>query len=97
MAFDAWRFRELAWRLDFFFQDVEHAREIFVSRFRSFDLGQALTRFIFPDASGFLDNGAAVGRFIGKDLPDAALFDDGVTFGAEAGAHEEILDVAQTG
>ncbi len=44
---------------------------------------------------GFFDDGAAVHRLGIQDLPDAALFDDGVAVGAEAHAHENFLHVAQ--
>ena len=98
--FVALGFRRLALeRVDLaadFFQDVEHARQIL---FRAFELrfGQALAGFVFADAGGFFDDGAAVGWLVGKNLADAALLDDGVAFRAEAGAHEEILNVAQAG
>ena len=79
-----------------FFQNVEHARKILP---RAFELrfGQALARFVFADAGGFFDDGAAVGRFVRKNLADAALLDDGVAFRAQAGAAEQILNVAQAG
>ncbi len=79
-----------------FFEDVEHAGQILFRAFE-FRFGQALAGFVFADAGGFFDDGAAVGWFVGKNLADAALLDDGVAFRPEAGAHEEFLDVAQAG
>ncbi len=77
-----------------FFQNVEHARQVL---FRAFQLGfrQPLLGFEFADARGFFDDGPPVLRLVAQDLPDAALLDDGVAFGAQAGADEEVLDVAQ--
>ena len=77
-----------------FFQNVEHARKIlpraFELRFR-----QPLARFVFADARRFFNDGAAVGGLVRKNLADAALLDDGVAFRAQAGAAEQILNVAQ--
>ncbi len=47
------------------------------------------------DAGGFFDDGAAVLRLGGEELADALLADDGVGLAAEAGAHEDVLDVAE--
>ena len=79
-----------------FFQNVEDARQVLL---RAFELGfgQPLLGFEFGDAGRFFDHGAAVLRFVAEDLADAALLDDGVAFRTEAGAHEEVLDVAQAG
>ena len=44
---------------------------------------------------GLFDDGAAVGGLAAEDLPDAPLLDDGVGLGAEARAHEDVLNVAQ--
>ena len=49
------------------------------------------------DAGGFFDDGAAVLRLGAENLADAALLDDGVAFRPEAGAHEDVLNVAQAG
>ena len=38
---------------------------------------------------------AAVLRLGAEDLPDAPLLDDGVALRAQAGAHENVLDIAQ--
>ena len=79
-----------------FFENVEHAGEVLL---RALELGfrQPLLRFELGDAGGFLDHGAPVLRLVAQDLADAALFDDGVAFGTQAGAHEQVLDVAQPG
>ena len=76
------------------FQNVEHARQILTGAFEP-GLGQPLARFILADSRGFLDHRAAVGRFVRKNLADAALLDDGVALRAEAGAAEQILNIAQ--
>ncbi len=56
---------------------------------------QPLARFVLGDAGGFFNDGAAVGRLAAQDLPDATLLDDGVGLRAKAGAHEDVLNVAQ--
>ena len=76
--------------------DIVHARQIQLGRFQ-LGLGQALLGFVLGDAGGFLDDGAAVGRLGAEHLPDAALLDDGVGVRAQPDAHEEVLDIAQTG
>ena len=79
-----------------FFQNVVHARQVLLG---AFQLGfrQPLARFELGDAGGLFDHRAAVLRLRAEDLPDAALLDDGVAFRAQAGAHENVLDVAQAG
>src|SRR5208337_5279747 len=52
-------------------------------------------RFELGDAGGFLDDGAPVRRLAAQDLADASLLDDCVRLGPQAGAHEDVLDVAQ--
>ena len=47
------------------------------------------------DAGGFFDDAATVKGLGGEDLADALLADHGVAFAAEAGAHEDVLDVAE--
>ena len=58
--------------------------------------GGTLASAEFRDAGGFFDQVAAVGGFCGKDLADAALFDDRVVCTGQAGAGKKILDIAQT-
>ena len=79
-----------------FFEDVEDTGEILLG---AFELGFGETAFGFEagDAGSFFDDGAAVSGAGGEDLADAALLDDGVGFRSEAGAHEDVLDVAETG
>ena len=77
-----------------FFENVEHARKILLGAFQ-LGFGQPFARLVLADASGFFDDGAAVGGLVRKNLADAALFDDGVAFRTETGAAEEILNVAQ--
>ena len=47
------------------------------------------------DAGGFFNDGAAIGGLAAQDLADAALLDDGVRLRAKAGAHKDVLNVAQ--
>ncbi len=79
-----------------FFENVEHARQILPRAFE-FRFGQTLARFELADAGGFLDDGAAILRARAKNLTDAALLDDGIALRAQAGAHEDVLDIAQAG
>jgi hypothetical protein len=78
------------------FQNVEDARQVLLG---AFQLGfrQPLAGLVLGDAGGLFDDGAAVLRLGAEDLADAALLDDGVALRAQAGAHEDILDVAQAG
>ena len=74
--------------------DVGDARQVGARVFES-RFGGALAHAKLRDARGFFDDGAPVHRLGGKNLADAALFDDGVVATGETGAGEEILDVAQ--
>ena len=78
-----------------FDQDVVDAREIDA---RGFELGfgQAALGLVHRDARGLFDDRAAIHGLRIQDLADAALLDDGVGIGAQAHAHEEFLDVAET-
>ena len=60
-------------------------------------LGILLAVAEFGDAGGFLENFAAVGRFEGKDLVDAALADVGIALAAKTGVHEQLVDVLEAG
>ena len=79
-----------------FFQDVVDARQVLLGAFE-LGFGQAFARLEPGDAGGLLDHRAAVLRLGAENLADAALLDDGVALRAEAGAHENVLDVAQAG
>ena len=48
------------------------------------------------NAGGFLKNLPPVGALVGNDLGDAALADDGIAVPAQAGVHEQVVDVLQT-
>ncbi len=78
-----------------FVKDVVDAGQVllgvFQARFR-----QSLACLELGDAGGLFDDGAAVGGLAAEDLTDTALFDDGVRFRAQTGAHEDVLNVAQT-
>ena len=77
-----------------FVEDVVDARQVQLGVFQT-SFGQPLARLVLGDAGGLFDDGAAVSRLAAEDLPDAALLDDGVGLGAQAGAHEDVLNVAQ--
>ena len=79
-----------------FLQNVVDTGQVLLGAFQ-LCFGQALAGLEAGDAGGFLDHGAAVLRFGTQDLADAALFDDGVAFRSQTGAHEEVLYVAQAG
>src|SRR5438876_6160507 len=74
--------------------DVVDAGEIDLRRF---ELGfrETLLSLEFRDASGFLDDGAALHGFRGENQTDTALLDNGVGVRAEADAHEHFLNVAK--
>ncbi|OQB95849.1 MAG: hypothetical protein BWX86_01052 [Verrucomicrobia bacterium ADurb.Bin122] len=74
--------------------DVGHAREILVGEPELLQ-GLAALRFILGDAGGFFEDGAALLGFGGKDLVDLALRHDRVAGPADAGVHEQLLDVLQ--
>src|SRR5690348_6225758 len=78
------------------FQDVEYTRQI-LPRALEFGFRQPLAGFEFADARGFFHDRSPVLRPRAQDLADASLFDDGVTFGAKPGTHEQVLNVTQPG
>src|ERR1019366_3360007 len=78
-----------------FVEDVVDAGEILLRVFEA-GLRQALARFELGDAGGLFNDGAAVCGLAAEDLTDAALLDDGVGLRAETGAHEDVLNIAQT-
>ena len=75
------------------FEDVVHAREILLGGFEA-QFGEALLGLEAGDAGGLFDDGAAVVRLGAEELADALLLDDGVALRPEAGAHEDVLNVA---
>src|SRR6185312_6897578 len=77
-----------------FFEDVVDAREI-LFRVLETEFGETLFRVEASAAGGFLDDAATVEGLGREQLPDALLADDGVGFATEAGAHEDVLDVAE--
>ena len=77
-----------------FLEDVEDSRKVLFGAFE-LGFGEAAAALVFRDTGGFFEHGAAVLRFGGENLPDAALFDDGVAFRTEAGAHEDVLNVPE--
>ena len=77
-----------------FVEDVVDAGEVETGGFET-KLGEALFSFEAGDAGGFFEDGAAVEGLGAEKLTDALLADDGVGFATEAGAHEDVLNVAQ--
>ncbi len=78
-----------------FVEDVVDAGEILLGGFEA-KFGETLFRLEAGDAGGLFDDGAAVVGLGGEKLADALLADDGVGFATEAGAHEDVLNVAET-
>ena len=78
----------------YFVEDVVDAGEIEAGGFET-EFGEAFLGLETGDAGGFFEDSAAVERLGAEELADAFLADDGVGFAAEAGAHENVLDVAQ--
>src|SRR5581483_2673906 len=78
-----------------FVEDVVDTREVQAGFFES-SFSKALLGFELRDAGGFFNDGPAVGWTTTENLPDAALLDQGIGFGTEAGAHEQLLYVPQT-
>ena len=77
-----------------FVEDVVDAGEVQLGIFQA-RLGQALLGFEFRDPCGFFENCAAVGGTAAQNLTDASLLDQRVGLRAQAGAHEQFLDVAE--
>src|SRR4051812_43504715 len=78
----------------YFFKDVVDACQIEFCVFQAC-LGETLLRLELRDAGSLFKNGAAIGGTAAQNLPNAALLDESVRLGAQPGAHEEFLDVAQ--
>ncbi len=76
-----------------FAQDVFHAREVFAGVVQAV-FGFAAAFLVFGDAGGFFQEDAQLFRARLDDARDHALADDGVGARAQAGAEENILDVA---
>ena len=74
--------------------DVVDAREVLLGGIE-LQLGGPAARLVLGDARGLLDQLPAVGGTRAEDQPDLALLDDRVGLGAEAGVHQELVDVLQ--
>src|SRR5690606_3784788 len=74
--------------------DVGDAGKVLVGE-REFLQGLLALRFVFGDAGGLFEDGAALLGVGGEDLVDLALGHDRVGRAADAGVHEELLDVLQ--
>jgi hypothetical protein len=75
-------------------EDVVDAGEIDLGGLEA-EFGEPLFGLEAGDAGGFFQDCTAIHRLRAEDLADALLADDGVGLAAEAGAHEDVLDVAQ--
>ena len=74
--------------------DVRHAHEV-LARLIELLLGGLLLRLELGDARRLFDDRTTILRPAAHDLADTALLDDRVRLGANAGAEEEVGDVAQ--
>ena len=77
-----------------FVEDVVDAGQIQLGVFEA-RFGETLLGLELRDAGGFFENRAAIGGTAAEDLADASLLDERVGLGAQAGAHEQFLNVAQ--
>ncbi len=77
-----------------FVEDVVDARQVLLGVGKP-GLGEALASLELGDAGGFFDDVAAIRGLAAQNLPDASLLDERVGLWAEAGAHEDVLDIAQ--
>ena len=75
-------------------EDVVDAREVDLGGLQA-QFGEALLGLEAGDSGGLFEDGAAVHGLGAEDLADALLADDGVGLSAQAGAHEDVLNVAQ--
>src|SRR5262245_8951092 len=57
--------------------------------------GGTAARLVRRDAGGFFDQLTAIGRPRAENHPDLALLDNRVGLGAEAGVHQQLVDIAQ--
>ena len=75
------------------FQNVEHPVQILL---RAFELrfGQTPLRLEARDPGRLFNHIAAIGRLRRKNLPNAALLNNGVRLRSQAGAHKDVLNVA---
>ena len=73
---------------------VVDAHQILVGALQ-LSLGLLLPVAVAGDAGGLLKDLPAVGGFHRQDLVDLALADDGVALPAQAGVHEQLVDVLQ--
>ena len=79
-----------------FADDIRHAGQVGV------DAGQLIQRFlalglIAGDTGSFFKEVATLGRVCGEDLVDLALHHERIGHAANAGIHEEALDILQAG
>ena len=74
--------------------DVVDPRQVLLRRLE-LQLRGPSSRLVLRDAGCLLDQLTPVGRAGAEDEADLALLDDGIGLGAQAGIHQELVDVAQ--
>ena len=77
-----------------FLDDVLHANQVRLGVFQ-FAEGFLLLGLEFCNAGSLFKNRAPVLRAVAQDLVDLALFHDRIRAPADAGIHEQLVDVAQ--
>ena len=93
LGLEAWRFSEFICRVTSSKMSLMRARLSLASSRRASASRLRDLYLVMPAASSMMAR-RSVG-LAAQDLPDAALLDDGVGLGPEAGAHEDVLNVAQ--
>ena len=78
-----------------FLKNVIHAVQVELGVFQAC-FRQPLLRFELRDPGRFFNNGAAIRRTAGENLPDASLLDQRIRLRPQARSHEQFLNVAQT-
>jgi hypothetical protein len=58
--------------------------------------GKPLLGLELGDAGSFFNDGAAIGRTAAENLSDTTLLDEGIGLRPESGAHEQLLNIAET-
>ncbi len=77
-----------------FLNDVLHAKKVLIDALQA-ALRLFLANLVLTDAGGLLKNLPPVGRVRLKQDVDAALLDDAVGVDADAGVHEQFLDILE--
>ena len=78
-----------------FVEDIVDAGEVLFGGFEA-EFGETLFGLEAGDSGGLFEDAASIEGLGAEELADALLTDDCVRFAAEAGAHEDVLNVAET-